>query len=100
MTKFAASIVLFALLPLQSAHAGSAANTRATGCHPEWNKGGACRMQAHSAERQSSDKAVASACHPEWSKGRACIVRSAGLTRESQVRSATAESAVRVADAD
>lgn len=100
MTKFMVPFFLLAVFPLQGAQAGVTANARATGCHPEWNKGSACRMQAQQAERGPATAEAATACHPEWSKGRACIVRSASLARESQVHPATAESSVRVAEAD
>lgn len=99
MKKFAIPLVVFALVPLQGAYAGAAAGkAKAVACHPEWNKGGACRAYAQSNERGSSVNKVASACHPEWSKGRACAVRTASLAAEGRGLAAEGEQSGRLAD--
>lgn len=99
MMKFVIPFAIAALAPLYGAQAESASGKApaAVGCHPEWNKGGACRTQAHSGETRPSASAATGACHPEWSKGRACAVRLASTARDAKAQAANTAQPVRVA---
>jgi hypothetical protein len=101
MMKFVISFAVAALVPISGAQAESAdGKAKATGCHPEWNKGGACRIAGTSGNTESPSHAAKGACHPEWSKGRACAVRVANAVREDKAATASSTQPVRVANSE
>lgn len=101
MMKFVISCAVAALVPIYGAQAEAAdGKAKATACHPEWNKGRACRIAGASGNTESSSRAATGACHPEWSKGRACAVRVANAVRESKAVAASSTQPVRVANSE
>ncbi len=101
MMKFVISFAVAALVPIHGAQAESAdGKAKAVACHPEWNKGRACRLTQTSGETESPSRAATGACHPEWNKGRACAVRVANAARESKAAAANSTQPVRVANSE
>ena len=101
MLKFIIPFAIVAVAPLAGVQAESTTGkTQAVGCHPDFNKGRACRIAATSSNVETPSSAATGACHPEWSKGRACAVRVANAVRESKVAAAGVAQPVRVANSD
>jgi len=101
MLKFLIPFAIAAVAPISGAQAESTnGKTQAVGCHPDFNKGRACRIAATSGNAEVPSPAATGTCHPEWSKGRACAVRVANAVRESKVAAAGSTQPVRVANSE